>query len=68
MDCRPSGNLCLLRRRGQNALRLGEGRRRQCIRNYEAPMQAIWFFLVVGVLAYLVMVREKYAPMAKLAS
>jgi hypothetical protein len=25
-------------------------------------MQAIWFFLVVGVLSYLVMVREKYAP------
>jgi ACS family D-galactonate transporter-like MFS transporter len=30
--------------------------------NYQAPMQAIWFFLVVGVLSYLVMVREKYAP------
>ena len=30
--------------------------------SYEAPMQAIWFFLVVGVLSYLFMVREKYAP------
>jgi ACS family D-galactonate transporter-like MFS transporter len=30
--------------------------------SYEAPMQAIWFFLVLGVISYLVMVREKYAP------
>ncbi len=33
--------------------------------SYEAPMQAIWFFLISGVLAYLVMVREKYAPVAR---
>jgi MFS family permease len=31
---------------------------------YEAPMQAIWIVLVVGVLSYLLMVREKYAPKA----
>ena len=37
---------------------------KQTTGNYEAPMQAIWFFLVAGILAYLVMVREKYAPMA----
>lgn len=30
--------------------------------SYEAPMKAIWFVLVVGILAYLTMVREKYAP------
>jgi len=30
--------------------------------SYEAPMQAIWFFLVSGVVSYLAMVREKYAP------
>ena len=30
--------------------------------SYEAPMQTIWFFLVVGVLSYLVMMQEKYAP------
>jgi MFS family permease len=28
---------------------------------YEAPMQAIWVVLVVGILAYLFMVREKYS-------
>jgi MFS family permease len=33
--------------------------------SYEAPMQAIWFFLVLGVLSYLVMVREKHAPKAR---
>ena len=32
--------------------------------SYQAPMQAIWFFLVVGVLAYVFLVREKYAPRA----
>lgn len=31
---------------------------------YQAPMQAIWFFLVLGALSYLVMMREKYAPCA----
>ena len=38
---------------------------KQATGSYEAPMQAIWFFLVVGVLAYLFMVREKYAPVAR---
>jgi hypothetical protein len=28
-------------------------------------MQAIWFFLILGVLSYLFMMREKYAPKAK---
>ena len=32
--------------------------------SYQAPMQAIWFLLVVGVLAYVFLVREKYAPRA----
>jgi len=32
---------------------------------YQAPMQAIWFFLVLGALSYLVLMREKYAPRAK---
>ena len=35
--------------------------------SYQAPMQAIWFFLVVGVLAYVFLVREKYAPRAPAA-
>jgi MFS family permease len=30
--------------------------------SYEAPMQAIWFFLLLGVAAYVFLVREKYAP------
>ncbi len=38
---------------------------KQATGSYEAPMQAIWFFLVVGVLSYLIMVREKYAPVAR---
>jgi sugar phosphate permease len=38
---------------------------KQATGSYEAPMQAIWFFLVAGVLAYLFMVREKYAPIAR---
>jgi ACS family D-galactonate transporter-like MFS transporter len=29
---------------------------------YDAPMQAIWFFLVLGIAAYLFLVREEYAP------
>jgi ACS family D-galactonate transporter-like MFS transporter len=33
--------------------------------SYEAPMRAIWFFLVLGVLSYLILVREKYAPRAR---
>jgi MFS transporter, ACS family, D-galactonate transporter len=30
--------------------------------SYDAPMQAIWFFLVLGIVAYVFLVREKYAP------
>lgn len=35
---------------------------KQTTGNYEAPMQAIWFFLLLGVAAYVFLVREKYAP------
>jgi hypothetical protein len=31
-------------------------------------MQAIWFFLVAGVLSYLFLVKEKYAPKARQAA
>ncbi len=30
--------------------------------SYEAPMKAIWIVLVAGILSYLTLVREKYAP------
>src|SRR5258706_4482723 len=30
--------------------------------SYDAPMQAIWFFLILGLAAYVFLVREKYAP------
>ena len=30
--------------------------------NYEAPMNAIWVVLALGIYSYLIMVREKYAP------
>jgi MFS family permease len=30
--------------------------------SYQAPMQAIWFFLVLGIAAYAFLVRKKYAP------
>lgn len=30
--------------------------------SYEAPMQAIWLVLVIGILSYVFLVREKYAP------
>ncbi|MFN7920626.1 MAG: MFS transporter [Bryobacteraceae bacterium] len=30
--------------------------------SYTAPMQAIWFFLILGIAAYLFLVREKYVP------
>jgi MFS family permease len=30
--------------------------------SYQAPMQAIWFFLILGIAAYLFLVRERYAP------
>jgi nitrate/nitrite transporter NarK len=33
--------------------------------SYEAPMQAIWVFLILGVAAYLFLVREQYAPGAR---
>jgi MFS family permease len=32
--------------------------------NYEAPMMAVLVMLLAGVLAYLFMIREKYAPRA----
>jgi MFS family permease len=35
---------------------------KQTTGKYDAPMQAIWFFLVLGVAAYAILVREKYAP------
>jgi MFS transporter, ACS family, D-galactonate transporter len=35
---------------------------KQTTGHYDAPMQAIWFFLVLGVAAYALLVREKYAP------
>jgi MFS family permease len=38
---------------------------KQSTGSYEASMQVIWFFLVLGVLSYLVLVREKYAPQAR---
>jgi MFS family permease len=30
--------------------------------NYEASMQAIWFFLLLGIASYIFLVRRKYAP------
>jgi ACS family D-galactonate transporter-like MFS transporter len=35
---------------------------KQSTGSYDAPMQATWFFLVLGILAYLLLVRKKYAP------
>jgi MFS family permease len=35
---------------------------KQTTGHYDAPMQAIWFFLVLGIAAYAWLVREKYAP------
>ena len=35
--------------------------------SYQAPMRAIWFFLVLGVMSYLLLMREKYAPRADAA-
>ena len=35
--------------------------------SYEAPMHAIWVFLALGITAYLLLVREKYAPKEILA-
>ena len=31
--------------------------------SYHAPMQAIWFFLVLGILSCVFLLREKYSPM-----
>ncbi len=33
--------------------------------SYTAPMQAIWAFLILGVVAYFFLVREKYAPQSR---
>jgi hypothetical protein len=30
--------------------------------SYDAPMQAIWFFMLLGIAAYVFLVREKFAP------
>jgi MFS family permease len=35
---------------------------KQSTGSYDAPMWAIWFFLLAGVAAYVFLVREKYAP------
>lgn len=35
---------------------------KQTTGSYTAPMQAIWFFLILGIAAYIFLVREKYAP------
>jgi MFS family permease len=35
---------------------------KQATGSYTAPMQAIWFFLILGLVAYIFLVREKYAP------
>jgi len=35
---------------------------KQSTGSYEAPMWAIWFFLLAGVGAYVFLVRERYAP------
>jgi ACS family D-galactonate transporter-like MFS transporter len=36
---------------------------KQATGSYEAPMQAIWVVLLMGVAAYVFLVREKYAPL-----
>jgi MFS family permease len=38
---------------------------KQTTGSYKAPMEAIWIILIIGVLSYLVLVREKYAPEAR---
>ncbi len=35
---------------------------KQATGSYEAPMQAIWLFLILGVASYLFLVRPKYVP------
>lgn len=32
--------------------------------SYDAPMQAIWFFMILGIAAYVFLVKEEYAPRA----
>jgi hypothetical protein len=29
--------------------------------SYKAPMQVIWLFLIIGIAAYVFLVRQKYA-------
>jgi MFS transporter, ACS family, D-galactonate transporter len=41
---------------------------KQSTGSYEAPMQAIWFFLILGIAAYVFLVREKYAPAASITN
>jgi MFS family permease len=40
---------------------------KQATGSYTAPMQAIWFFLLLGIASYVFLVREKYAPTARKA-
>jgi MFS family permease len=35
---------------------------KQITGSYDAPIQATWFFLIAGILAYLLLVKRKYAP------
>jgi nitrate/nitrite transporter NarK len=35
---------------------------KQVTGSYEAPMQAIWFFLLLGIASYIFLVREKDSP------
>ena len=35
---------------------------KQATGKYDAPMQAIWLFLILGIAAYVFLVREEYAP------
>lgn len=37
---------------------------KQATGSYEAPMQTIWLFLLIGVASYLLVVRRKYSPCA----
>jgi MFS transporter, ACS family, D-galactonate transporter len=36
---------------------------KQTTGSYEAPMQAIWFFMMLGILSCVFLLREKYAPL-----
>jgi hypothetical protein len=40
---------------------------KQTTGGYDAPMQAIWVFLIMGIAAYVFLVRRKYAPGARTA-